>query len=113
LEYTIERRTDQLALVRVAGRIDAKSADEFKGVLKNATNEGLCRLVVDLHAVTFIDSSGLSALVSGFRAAHECNGAMFLAQVGPQVKIALELTRLSQVFRVFNDVDSALAELAN
>jgi hypothetical protein len=40
-------------------------------------------------------------------------GAMFLAQVGPQVKIALELTRLSQVFRVFNDVDSALAELAN
>ncbi len=109
MEIEVEDLAGMRAVVKLEGRLDANSADEAKAALKNAVAAGQTHFVVDMADVNFIDSSGLSALVSGFKAAREQGGSLALASVGPQIQMALELTRLNRVFTVFDDVESALA----
>ncbi|MBS1253396.1 MAG: Anti-sigma-B factor antagonist [Anaerolineales bacterium] len=105
----IEELAGARAVVKLEGRLDANSADEAKTTLKNAAAAGETHLVVDMADVNFIDSSGLSALVSGFKAAREQGGTLALVNVGPQIEMALKLTRLNRVFAIYDDVESALA----
>ncbi|MEJ2490319.1 MAG: STAS domain-containing protein [Desulfuromonadales bacterium] len=71
--------------------------------------EGKNNLVVDLQAVRFVDSSGLGALVSGFKNASSRNGNLKLAGLQLQVKSMFELTRLHRVFEIYTDTSEALA----
>jgi anti-sigma B factor antagonist len=71
--------------------------------------EGKNNLVVDLQGVRFVDSSGLGALVSGFKNASSRNGNLKLAGLQLQVKSMFELTRLHRVFEIYTDSTEALA----
>lgn len=105
----IEKQTDKQAVVKLAGQLDANMAESFKTDLENVVTNGLTHLVVDMEAVSSIDSSGLSGLVAGFKTVRGQGGALVLANVGPQAQVALEMSRLNQVFAVHTDVASALA----
>lgn len=109
LDYTIENLADGRAVFRLSGRLDASTASTLKDALKAAAAGDATFIVIDMADLGFIDSSGLSALVSGFKAVREKNGGLALASVGPQVKVALELTRLDQIIPVSADVTTALA----
>ena len=67
------------------------------------------RLVVDLADVSFMDSSGLSALVSGFKGMREAGGEM--AVVCPNLAIAkiFSITGLDRVFAIHPSLDEALS----
>lgn len=109
MELNLEPHSEQQAVLHVSGRVDAQSSDALKQEIKAAAERGLIQLVVDLHNVNVIDSSGLSALVSGFKVMHERGGQLALARLGEQIKVALELTRLNRVFPIYDDIGPALA----
>ena len=67
-------------------------------------------LRLDLIEVDFIDSSGLSALVSGLKALRERDGRMHLSQPQPQARTALRLTLLDRVFSIFPSLEQAVNE---
>jgi len=108
LDYTIEKLPGGRAVFRLSGRLDANTATTLKDALKSAAADYATHLVIDLADLGFIDSSGLSTLVSGFKAVREKNGGLALTNVGPQVKVALELTRLDQIIPIYADIASAL-----
>jgi len=112
MEYSVQEKGSQGALITLDGRLDANSAPDLKASLKAAAQRGLIFLVVDLNKVSFIDSSGLSALVSIFKAVREQHGAMALVGVGSQVKVALELTRLDRVFPAYPDAETAFSKIS-
>lgn len=111
MELTVEMRPGQRAIVRPNGRLDARVAEELKSRLKDTVNNGATHLVLDMAKVPFIDSSGLSALVSAFKAVREKGGMLLLVDVSPQVKVALELTQLNRIFLNFDTVEAALDQL--
>ncbi|SDE44891.1 STAS domain-containing protein [Desulfuromonas thiophila] len=90
-------------------RLDAHNSNELKAQLLNLFEEGKVNVIIDLAAVRFIDSSGLGALVSGFKNASSRNGGVKLCGLQTQVKSMFELTRLHRVFEIFPGVDEALA----
>ena len=108
MEYTIDDTRQQCTVVYLQGPVDASNASEFKDILKDMLNEGALRLVIDKAEVSFIDSSGLSAFVTAFRSIRERNGKLALANIGQQVQVALELTRLNQLFPIYEDIESAV-----
>lgn len=110
MEYKVEPLADQRAVISISGRLDASNAAELKTVLKEAARTTRY-IVIDLARLTFIDSSGLSALVSGFKALREQDGSLALAGVSSQVRVALELTKLDRIFAIHPDIASALASL--
>ncbi len=90
-------------------RLDAHNSGELKTQMLNLFEEGKNNIVVDLHEVRFVDSSGLGALVSGFKNASARNGNLKLCGLQPQVKSMFELTRLHRVFEIFPGVEDTLA----
>ncbi len=90
-------------------RLDAHNSGDLKNQMLKLFEDGKTNLVVDLQAVRFVDSSGLGALVSGFKNASSRNGSLKLAGLQLQVKSMFELTRLHRVFEIFTDSSEALA----
>lgn len=89
------------ALLAVSGEIDLQYADELRDSgLENIGDSGLA---IDLSEVTFLDSSGLSALIDINNAVVEQGlGALTLAAPSRSVRKILELTGLLPVFTVID-----------
>ena len=68
------------------------------------------RIVIDLSRATFIDSSGLAALILAMQNIEAYGGKFFLAGLHETMRSILESSRLDQIFQIFPDVDAALAE---
>jgi len=90
-------------------RLDAHNSAELKVELQRLFESGNLAILIDLKNVRFIDSSGLGALVSGFKNATANQGSLKLSSLQPQVKSMFELTRLHRVFEIFPTTDDALA----
>jgi anti-sigma B factor antagonist len=67
------------------------------------------RLVVDLSAVSYIDSSGLAVLIEAMQNVEAYGGKFVLAGLQEKVRPIFEMARLDQVFIIFPHVDAALA----
>lgn len=108
LTSSVENRDDATSVVHLGGRLDITSAAEAKRLFAETVQGGTSRLVVDLEGITFIDSSGLSALVSGLRLCRQAGGDLRIAAAGEQPKAVFTLTSLDQVFRLYPTVGEAI-----
>lgn len=108
LTSTIEDQGNGTSVVQLGGRLDITSAAEAKRLFAESVQAGSPRLVVDLAGITFIDSSGLSALVSGLRSCRQAGGDLRIAAAGAQPTAVFALTSLDQVFRLYPTVAEAL-----
>jgi anti-sigma B factor antagonist len=99
-------------LVSLPERLVMANAQEARAALKRLIVGGRHRLVLDLQPVDFIDSSGLSVLISALKELKPCNGSIVLLKPSDGVRALIELTRLHQVFAIYEDRDAALHSLA-
>lgn len=106
---SIEECGQIISLTLREERLDAHNSNELKAQLLNLFEEGKVNIVIDLSPVRFIDSSGLGALVSGFKNASSRDGGLKLCGLQTQVKSMFELTRLHRVFEIFPGTEEALA----
>lgn len=92
-----------------APRVDAEVAGDLRGVLLQAIESGSRKLILDMTAVEFIDSSGLGALVSALKRLKQLDtlGEIRLAGVQPGVLAVLQIIRLHRVFPTFASVGAA------
>lgn len=109
METTVEKVNTGVAIARLKGRLDIASAADVKRLFAATVEGGDSRLVVDLEGVTYIDSSGLSALVSGLRTARQAGGDLRIGAAGEQPSALFVLTSLDQVFRLYPTVEEALS----
>lgn len=100
MELSVEKQGDY-ATVRIdKTRIDIQNAEKFKTYLLNLIAEGNHTLVIDLKHVTFIDSSGLGALVYSLREAKIRGGEIRIAHLKSQVQSIFKVTRLNKIFKI-------------
>lgn len=95
-------------------RLDAEVAGNFRDLLLSRIENGDRKLILDLPAVDFIDSSGLGALVSALKHLKQLDrgGDIRLANVQPSVGAVLEIIRLNRVFSQFSSVEDAVHSFA-
>jgi anti-sigma B factor antagonist len=92
-------------------RIAADVAPRFKTDLIDYIQSGNRSIVLDLGGVSFIDSSGLSALVSSLKAIGN-DGDLVLCGTRSAVASMFKLTRMDKVFRMFASSEEAVAALS-
>lgn len=107
----VEHPAPEVVLVRLQGRLDATVAPQVRRELSALPERHGPNMVVDLAQVSFIDSSGLSVLVSALKAVRLRGGALVLVGPNEQVRMALRLTMLDRVFRIFDAPEPAIAAL--
>lgn len=88
------------AVVRAPTELDALSAPGFRDHLATLLSYGAESLVVEMHDVTFIDSSGMGALVAARKLAAERGGGLRLHGVGDKVAASLRLAGLTEFLGV-------------
>jgi anti-sigma B factor antagonist len=86
------------------------AAPTLRKQLNDIVDGGGSRIVVDLSATEFIDSSGLGALVAALKIARKAGGDLRIAAPTRQVSTVLELSNLDRVLRAYDSVDSAFDE---
>lgn len=99
-------------VVAVSGDVDLFTVPQLKERMAEAIESGRVLLAIDLSHTSFIDSSGLGALIGAHGRVRERGGRLVLFAVGDDVARALELTGLDQVLPVFGAREDALADLA-
>ena len=103
-------RVDDAAVVTIVGEIDMANAPEVKRAI-DTSRDGVERVVVDLSAVTFLDSSALNALVHSRRDLAE-DGISFrvVSPADQSVRKVFEITHLTEPLSVVGSLDAALAQ---
>ncbi|MEG4227671.1 STAS domain-containing protein [Microcoleus sp. N9_B2] len=100
-----------ITVIRPLDYLNAATCGEFDVQLTTAiAAPGVVALLVDLGGVTFIDSAGLMALVSGLKQAKKMGRRFSLCSVSAGIRMVLELSQLDRVFEIFENVDSFEAE---
>ena len=102
-----ELADDGTATVTVLGEIDFSNADEVAQGIRDAISEWAPPVVsVDLRDATFIDSTGLGALIEGYRAATEAETRFVVVNPTDGFRRVLTLTGLVELFGL-GDVEEA------
>ncbi len=108
MNLKIEKKNEIVIIYVKEERLDAHNSGDLKTEMQRLFEEGSKNILVDLHDVRFIDSSGLGALVSGFKNAISHHGNLKLSTLQTQVKSMFELTRLHRVFEIYTSTSEAL-----
>ncbi len=99
-------------VVKVTGEFDMIIADEFKKTVDSYLDSRLARyLVVDLGSVSFIDSSGLGAILGRYKKVESMQGKMVIAGPQSQVRRILEVSGINRVIGIYNNKRSAFSQL--
>lgn len=112
MNIAMEKTADQTLLRVQEERIDAHNSSDLKSYILHLLENGAKGLVLDLSWVRFIDSSGLGALLSGYKNAGLRQASFVLTGLQPRVQSMFELTRLQRVFEIYPTVEDAVAAIA-
>jgi anti-sigma B factor antagonist len=90
------------------GEFDAAAVARFRGQLTELMGAGRHQVAVDLGEVTFVDSTGLGALVAGMTELRMRGGDLVLVCIPERVLALLEITSLTKVFSLFESNGAVL-----
>ena len=91
------------------GDIDLHVSPEVRESVNAVIREKPERIVIDLSRATYIDSAGVAVLILAMQEVEAYGGKFFLSGLQETIRLIFETSRLDQTFRIFPDVDAALA----
>jgi anti-sigma B factor antagonist len=107
------RQLGDATVLDLAGDITLFNSPEIRKTLLGLLKEQrLPRLIVNMTAVKYVDSSGIASLVEGLKLSRDLGSRFMLYGLSKPAKTVLELTHLLRVFEVHANEQDALAALA-
>ncbi len=104
------RQVGDVTVIDAAGRITlGEGSSSFRDTIKDLVTKGDKKILLNLGEVSYIDSSGIGELVSGFTTVSNSGGKLKLLSLTKRVKDLLQITKLYTVFEVFDDEAEGLA----
>lgn len=104
-------RAGDVSVVSVSGEADLASAPELRAALTAAIDGGARRLLVDLSATTFIDSTTLGVLLGAVKRLRPDGGELVVCCTDPNVRRVFEITLLDKIFAIADSVETGLSSL--
>ena len=109
---SIKSRTEQrgrIAIIEVRGSLVGDSeTDEFRSAVLDFIEQGNKCLVVNMQKVNYMNSSGIGSVISAYTSYTKAGGEVKLAGLTSNVLNLLAVTKLIDVFDVYDSVDEAI-----
>ena len=103
------RQVGDVSVVDVAGRITlGEGSSALRDLLREMVGKNQKKILLNLGEVSYIDSSGIGELVSGFTTVTNQGGQLKLLNLTKRVKDLLQITKLYTVFDVHDDEAGAV-----
>ena len=107
------RQVGDVSVVDVAGRITlGEGTSALRDTLRGLVSKNQKKVLLNLGEVSYIDSSGIGELVSGFTTVTNHGGQLKLLGLNKRVKDLLQITKLYTVFEVYDDEAAAIRSFA-
>ena len=104
------RQVGDVSVVDVAGRITlGEGSSALRDALRDLVGKGQNKILLNLGDVSYIDSSGIGELVSGFTSVTNSGGTLKLLNLTKRVQDLLQITKLYTVFDVHDSEVHAIA----
>lgn len=104
-------KEQDIEIVEIAGRLTLVDVAQARDKLKDIAQQGAGKMIIDLSQTTFMDSGGLSVLISAYKAVQSRNGRLVLAAPSASIQSLIELTRLQHIFEIFQTKEAAIGAL--
>lgn len=101
---------DDHAVIIATGEIDVATADEVMAVITKALDEGQRQVLLDLAAVTFIDSTGLGMLIKAHRRARSTAATFAVVHPTAQTRKLIAVLGLDRLLSVYDTREQALSQ---
>jgi anti-sigma B factor antagonist len=107
------RQVGDVTVIDAAGRITlGEGASAFRDRIRDLASSGGKKILLNLAEVSYIDSSGIGELVSGFTTVTGGGGQLKLVGLSKRIKDLLQITKLYTVFDVHDDEAAAVRSFA-
>jgi anti-sigma B factor antagonist len=104
------RHLDKMTIFDVTGDIDLASSPQLrKALLRELRELRMPRVVLNLKAVKYIDSSGVASLVEGLKASRDVGSRFILFGLNTTVREVLQLSKLVKIFEISESEEQAVA----
>lgn len=103
------RQVEGVTIVDLSGRITLDEGSVvLRDVMKDLSEQGHKRIVLNLADVTYIDTSGVGELVKAFTSIRSAGGELKLLNLTKKVHDLLQITKLHKVFDIQDDETEAI-----
>lgn len=107
-ELVIEQKTiGDMTVLRPTGDIDMARSSAIRKVVTEVIRARPAKLVIDLSAVEYMDSSGIATMIEALQSSMRNKIKFALVGVGSRVKVAFEITKLLGMFQIYDTVEDA------
>lgn len=107
------RQVDGIVVIDMSGRITlGEGCTQLRELVREQLGKGTKHLLLNLADITYIDSSGIGELVSGFTTVSNQGGKLKLLNLTKKVHDLLQITKLYTVFDVYDDEAKAITSFA-
>lgn len=98
-----------IVILEIVGEIDLYNAPEIKDIISKLIEERSYNVIIDLEKVSYIDSSGIGALISSLSNLKKYHGGLKIINVYASVRKVFELTKLTSFFEIYDSEEEAIA----
>ena len=95
------------AIVRLTGSCTMVVSGQLGDCLLRLASESVRLIIIDMSGLDFIESTGLGGIVAGYLRLRRAQGELRIVAPAPAIRQLLELTRLTQLFSVHENIESA------
>ena len=104
------RHLDKITIFDISGDIDLATSPELrKPLLRELRELRTPRVVLNLRAVRYIDSSGVASLVEGLKASRDVGSRFIMFGLNTTVREVLQLSKLVKIFEICENEEQAVA----
>ncbi len=104
-----KRFSNGVVILDITGEIDLYNAPEIKDIVNSLIEDKHFNLVINLEKVSYIDSSGIGALISSLSNLKKYQGGLKIINVFASVRKVFELTKLTSFFEIYDEEPEAVA----
>lgn len=108
-EQISEKMDGEVLVVSLSGQYTGgEESDAFQDSLQRAVSQGIQKVVLDLGRVTYTNSSFVGGLLAAHTSLSRKGGEILLCDVPEALQKILQVTRLDNIFAMYETVDEAL-----
>ena len=108
MKFSVEKKDKYCVFKLEDEKLNTLNAPKLKSELVILNAGGVKNIVLDLAEVTFVDSSGLSAILIGNRLCKNVNGTFCVINLGDYVSKLIKISQLDTILNIFGTVEEAV-----
>ncbi len=110
----VSREKDGVIVLDLQGKLmGGPDAEIFKGTIHKLLEAGHKKIVVNLHDIDWINSTGMGILISGYTTMRRSGGDLRLLNVSDKIQSILYVTKLNMIFKCYSDEAEAIKSFEN